>query len=75
MGRPLGIANIDGPAAFATSDYDYSPDELEFMRAMDRYIYTTHRPFPTWSEALKVAKSLGYRKCPTTCNLSAAPPS
>ena len=43
-------------------DYDHSDDELKFLRAIDKYIQTTHRPFPTWSEVLKVVKSLGYHK-------------
>ncbi len=29
---------------------------------MDAYRKTNNRPFPTWSEALGVLKSLGYRK-------------
>jgi hypothetical protein len=32
------------------------------MKAMDAYMRTTHRPFPTWSEALEVLRSLGYTK-------------
>ena len=48
------------------NDYDYGDDELEFLKAMDRYIRTNNQPFPTWSEALKVLKSLGYTKAKPT---------
>lgn len=41
---------------------EYSPDELEFLRAIDRYKTENNRPFPTWCEVLSVLRSLGYRK-------------
>lgn len=40
----------------------YTDDEREFICAMDQYKRNNHRPFPTWSEALEVLQSLGYRK-------------
>jgi hypothetical protein len=40
----------------------YTPDELEFLKAMDRYKRDNRRPWPTWSEVLAVLRSLGYRK-------------
>ena len=46
----------------ATCERDYSEDESEFMKAMDRYKRENRRPFPTWSEVLEVLRSLGYRK-------------
>ena len=44
------------------SDLEYSPAELEFMLAMERYRREHHRRFPTCCEVLAVVKSLGYRK-------------
>lgn len=41
---------------------EITDDVAEFVMAMDRYKREARRPFPTWSEALEVAKSLGYRK-------------
>jgi hypothetical protein len=41
---------------------EITDDVAEFVMAMDRYKREAGRPFPTWSEALEVAKSLGYRK-------------
>lgn len=41
---------------------DYSSDELEFLKAMDRYKRQYHRPNPTCCEVLAVLKTLGYRK-------------
>lgn len=41
---------------------EITDDVKEFVMAMDRYKREAGRPFPTWSEALQVAKSLGYRK-------------
>jgi hypothetical protein len=45
-----------------TTERVYPPDEVEFMLAMHEYRETKNRPFPTWSEALRVAKALGYQK-------------
>jgi hypothetical protein len=45
-----------------TCERDYSINEVEFMRAMDKYKRKSGRPFPTWSEVLEVLMSLGYRK-------------
>ncbi len=44
---------------------DYTPDEIEFMLAMERYRRQTKHEYPTYAEALRVAKSLGWRKEPT----------
>lgn len=43
-------------------DGDVTPDELEFLKAMDAYKRKNSRPFPTWREVLDVLRSLGYRK-------------
>jgi len=47
-----------------TCERDYTPDEIEFMAAMDEYKRRNGRMFPTCSEVLEVVKSLGYQKCP-----------
>ncbi|MBX3397206.1 MAG: hypothetical protein KF873_00580 [Gemmataceae bacterium] len=39
---------------------DFAADEIEFLRAMEHF--KRSRPFPTWTEVLKVLKGLGYRK-------------
>ncbi len=45
-----------------TCERDYTPEEIEFMTAMDKYRRESGRPFPTWSEVLEVLHSLGYAK-------------
>jgi hypothetical protein len=45
-----------------TCERDYTDEEADFMKAMDRYKRENRRPFPTWSEVLEVMRSLGYRK-------------
>ncbi len=45
-----------------TCERDYTPDEVEFMGAMDNYKRRSGRMFPTCSEVLEVVKSLGYAK-------------
>jgi hypothetical protein len=45
-----------------TCERDYSPEEIEFMSAMDEYKRRSGRMFPTCSEVLEVVRSLGYEK-------------
>jgi len=47
-----------------TCERDYTPDEVEFMSALDEYKRVSGRMFPTCSEVLEVIKKLGYEKCP-----------
>jgi hypothetical protein len=37
-------------------------EEIEFVRAVDRYKRKFNRPFPTWSEVLAIVKELGYTR-------------
>jgi len=41
---------------------DYTPEELEFLKAIDEYKRLHRRPFPTWREVLHVLRSLGWKK-------------
>jgi hypothetical protein len=45
-----------------TCERDYSPEEIEFMHAMDAYKRTSGRMFPTCSEILEVLRGLGYTR-------------
>jgi len=47
-----------------TCERDYTPDEIEFMNAMDDYKRASGRMFPTCSEVLEVIRKLGYEKRP-----------
>ena len=61
-------AKRTGPAAPPPgpilTDREYTPDELEFGKAVERFKRDRRRPFPTWSEVLQVLLALGYRKIP-----------
>jgi hypothetical protein len=46
----------------ATCERDYSPEEIEFMQAIQAYKLSSGRMFPTWSEVLEVLGGLGYEK-------------
>lgn len=43
---------------------DYTTEETEFLRAIDRYKVLNRRPYPSWREVLAVVRALGYRKPP-----------
>jgi hypothetical protein len=45
-----------------TCERDYTPEEVEFMHALDAYKRASGRMFPTCSEVLEVLKALGYEK-------------
>lgn len=40
----------------------YDDEEEEFLRAMQTYMKERNRRFPSFTEVLAVARSLGYRK-------------
>jgi hypothetical protein len=40
----------------------YSEEELEALKAVDRYKRDNRRPFPALTEVLGVLRSLGWRK-------------
>src|SRR5262245_33127337 len=44
------------------NEYPLTSEEMEFINAVNAYKQRHARPFPTWSEVLHVARSLGYRK-------------
>jgi len=47
-----------------TCERDYTPEEVEFMSALESYKRTSGRMFPTCSEVLEVLRKLGYEKRP-----------
>lgn len=46
----------------ATSDRNYTQDEVEFMNALAEFKRTSGRLFPTCSEILAVLRDIGYEK-------------
>lgn len=56
----MGVKHNEGHPS--SSDRTYDDDEAEFLRAMEDFKRVTGRRFPTWTEALRVCKSLGYAK-------------
>jgi len=45
-----------------TTDRVYDEEQSAFLKAMDAYKRANRRPWPTWSEAMAVLISLGYRR-------------
>jgi len=41
---------------------EYGDDEMEFLRAIEKYKHNCNRPNPTCCEILEILKSLGYKK-------------
>lgn len=52
-----------------TFEKQYTPEELDFMNAMQRFKVRTGKPFPTYGEVLTVALGLGYRKAAEASSL------
>jgi hypothetical protein len=46
----------------AAEEGEMTPDQFEFIMAINEYKRVNKRPFPTWTEVLDVMKALGYRK-------------
>jgi len=45
-----------------TCEIDYTADEVEFQKAVDRYKRESRRQFPTLREYLEIVRGLGYAK-------------
>ena len=45
-----------------TFEKQYTPDEMEFMNAMQRFKESSGKSFPSHGEVIKVAVALGYRR-------------
>ena len=46
-----------------TFEKQYTDDEIEFMNAVQHFKVQSGKPFPSHGDVLRVASSLGYRKC------------
>ena len=62
--RRRDLRRKEDQAAFQkrVEEGDLTLEEIEFVRAIDRYKQKFNRPFPTWSEVLAITKELGYTK-------------
>lgn len=61
MGRPRKGSSIRSGCSL-DAGHEYDAEQVEFIKAMDRYKRDRCRPYPTCAEVLAVARSLGYRK-------------
>ena len=41
---------------------EMTPEQFEFIQAINEYKQVNDRPFPSWTEILDVLKAIGYRK-------------
>jgi hypothetical protein len=46
----------------AAEEGEMTPEQWEFLQAINEYKQVNSRPFPSWSEVLDVLKAIGYRK-------------
>ena len=62
--RRRDLRRKEDQAAFQkrVEEGDLTLEEIEFVRAIDRYKQKFNRSFPTWSEVLAIVKELGYTK-------------
>ena len=56
-GRPA-----PAPEKPTTGESTFGAAAMEFFQAIEAYKLSSRRRFPTWSEVLGVAQSLGYSK-------------
>ncbi len=66
--RRTGLDRRRGPGRRRSHDRrsaeegEMTPEQFEFLQAMEEYKKVNDRPFPTWTEVLDVMKAIGYRK-------------
>lgn len=59
---PRKSRSVPGNTHVATAERPYTDDEREYLAAIESFKARTGRRFPAWTEALQVARELGYRK-------------
>lgn len=68
---PKGRIGARGPIAEAkphpatTVAFTYDQDEVDYLAAVDRFKIRTGRKFPTCSDMLLIAKSIGFTRTTT----------
>jgi hypothetical protein len=66
--RRAGLDRRRGPGRRRSEDRrsaeegEMTPEQFEFLMAVNDYKAVNKRPFPSWTEVLDVMKALGYRK-------------
>jgi hypothetical protein len=46
----------------AAEEGEMTPDQFQFLMAIDAFKRANNRSFPTWTDVLEVVRKLGYRK-------------
>jgi hypothetical protein len=46
----------------ATSEAEFSHDEVEFLNAIEAFKRHSGKKFPTWCDVLRVMRALGYER-------------
>lgn len=73
--RRSGLDRRRGPGIRRSEDRrsaeegEMTPEQFEFLQAVNEYKQVNHRPFPTWTEVLDIITALGYRKVAPRQNL------
>ena len=67
--RPDRRRRID-PTTF---EKQYTPEELEFMNAMQYFKVQSGKAFPSYGDVLRVAERLGYHRSAPTIEVSGEP--
>ena len=68
MDRRSGLDRRRGPGRRRSDERrsaeegEMTPEQFEFIMAVDEYKRVNKRPFPSWTELLDVIKAMGYRK-------------
>jgi hypothetical protein len=58
----------------AAEEGEMTPEQFEFVMAVETYKKVNKKMFPTWTEVLEVIQQLGYRKVqPRSIDLEAVP--
>ena len=66
--RRIGLDRRRGPGRRlsetrrAAEEGELTPEQWDFLQAMNDYKQVNNRPFPSWSEVLDVIRATGYRK-------------
>ena len=56
------VADITTPEFGGIYGGEMTPEQFDFILAINQYKSINKRPFPSWTEVLDIIKALGYRR-------------
>ena len=62
LNRRRGVGRRRSDFVKSAEEGEMTPDQFQFLMAINAFKQANNRSFPTWTDVLEVVRKLGYRK-------------